>query len=471
MSDFGSLSHIVKKCALTPRHARIAIHGGGGSGKTYSALQLARGLLGPGGRIVLISLGENRAEELYAGVTDFWHVDCNHPDVTAAAKARFPAARGGLPWEGEGCDPRAVLYVLQQVAPGAGLGGVVIIDSMSEAWDGVKGRVDTFTGGQESKNRFAWAAVAPIETALWEAVETAPCHTIITVRAKTAVHIEERGKTKVPVHVPTDPELRNRNEFRMDVRIFIDSEHRARFAGRLTAVNGSEVALLTPEIGARLKVLLGGDPAATEKGKAFAAGAHPRIEQLLVQDLSLETLCWYLAARDKPIEAPTLEAANAWAAGIDDRAWAKHGPAIREALTRRLGLIEAAGGPLALLGAARVGMWTKAHGAAERLGLAKTEAEWPARALVGIVLAVAEKTEPKVEKVLPGEKALRKALEVPGGEEAVKRALRQVGAPWPTEDQEKGELAYIIEKHCQASAGPEDTVALLCEALAGTGEI
>lgn len=117
-------------------------------------------------------------------------------------------------------------------------------------------------------------------------------------------------------------------------------------------------------------------------------------------------------------------------------------------------------------------MWTKAHGAAERLGLAKTEAEWPARALAGIVLAVAEeKTEPKVEKLPAGEKALRKALEVPGGEEAVKRALRKVGAPWPTEDQDKGELAYAIETHCQASAGPEDTVALLCEALAGTGEI
>ena len=75
MSDFGKLSHLVKLCTLTPRHARIAIHGGGGSGKTYSALQLARGLLGPGGRIVLVSLGENRAEELYAGVCEFWHVD------------------------------------------------------------------------------------------------------------------------------------------------------------------------------------------------------------------------------------------------------------------------------------------------------------------------------------------------------------------------------------------------------------
>jgi hypothetical protein len=200
--------------------------------------------------------------------------------------------------------------------------------------------------------------------------------------------------------------------------------------------------------------------------------AHPRIEYLLGNDLSVETLCWYLASRDKPIEAPTLDAANAWASTVADSAWAKHGLAMREAITRRLGMIEGHMGPLGLLDRAQVGspMWVKAHTAAERLGLAKNQTEWPARALVGIALAVAEeKTEARAPKKGPGAKALDKALEVPGGWDAILAGFRRAGVEPPVmgslTDQQQGELAYSVVTWCQASASAEDTTALVCEAL------
>ncbi len=198
-----------------------------------------------------------------------------------------------------------------------------------------------------------------------------------------------------------------------------------------------------------------------------ADAPHPRLLELadalakhIPKNVTAGALLHYLAASGKAT-APTKEAARVWADSLDPRGWDAVGGNIKAAIARRLADCGAAADPTGL-----TYLGTDHAPEATAAGLQGDAKDWPRGAAWGVGLAARSRLE---KKAAPGEAALRKALEVPGGEEAVKRALRQVGAPWPTEDNDKGELAYIIEKHCQASAGAEDTVALLAQAI--TGEI
>lgn len=493
--NFGPLQGIVKRCERRRRPAKVMIIGPNASGKTLSAVRLGAGLVGAGGIIGMISCGEAAAEELYAEVASFYHVDALDPALVERAKKAGGRMGGRMAWDAAGTDPRAALFAVRSLIPAVGPEGVLIIDSASDIWEGVKARVDGLTGGDKKMNGPAWQAASPVLEAVWDALSMAPCHVIVCVRCKSEAVVEEQAGGKVTVHYPTTPEMRERDRFRMDVRIYLDTMHRARFEGRLDVLNGKSVAVLTEEVGKRIGGLLAGpegaprrQPAPTlletpedvEEGPTdqammetaappVEARPHPRIESMVRSDVSLGAVCWYLAARDKPAAAPTAAAATAWAEAIDERAWAKHGPAISAAIDRRLAVIgpDLSGwmrrldGPLL----ARALDTAKKHGVEGH-----DPGAWPVDVMMGLALALAEE-KPKAKKLPPGEAALWKALDVPGGEDAVKLALAQVGAPWPTEDSDKGELAYTIEKNCQASACHADTVALLCDALAGTGEI
>lgn len=213
-------------------------------------------------------------------------------------------------------------------------------------------------------------------------------------------------------------------------------------------------------------------PSAEEPKEQPAADApNPRLLGLaevlakyIPKNNTAGALLHYLAASGKAT-APTKEAARTWADSHDERAWTRVGENTRAALARRLEDCGAKADPTGLAYLAAVDHAPEAAAA----GLQGEPSTWPKGAAWGVGIAARSRAEKA--KLPPGEAALRKALDVPGGEDAVKLALAQVGAPWPTEDSDKGELAYTIEKNCQASACHADTVALLCDALAGTGEI
>lgn len=254
--NFGPLQGVVRKCIRRRRSAKVMVIGGNFSGKTYSALRLALGLVGPGCFIAMVSAGEAAAEEHYADLATFYHLDAADPALIERAKAQHKGNR--IKWDAGGADPRAVLVAIETMVQAVGPDGVVILDSASDLWDGVKARVDAITGGEKSKNGVAWQTLNPWLDAFWDVVETAPCHVILCVRSKTEAEVETVGGEKLAVHYPTVPELRERDRFRGDVRIYLDSLHRARFEGRVVALNGKSVPLLTPEVGGRIKVLLMG---------------------------------------------------------------------------------------------------------------------------------------------------------------------------------------------------------------------
>lgn len=172
-----------KKAERKSAKLRAALCGTSGSGKTYSALLLARGLCGESGKIAVIDT-ERGSASLYADVTDFDVAELVPPYSPARYKSLITAA--------------AKEY------------DVLIIDSITHEWSGEGGVLemhDKATAVEPGRNSYtAWKNVTPHHTALVDAILAAPCHIIATMRSKTAYEIQDNGKgKKAPVKIGTAP--------------------------------------------------------------------------------------------------------------------------------------------------------------------------------------------------------------------------------------------------------------------------
>lgn len=243
--DFGPLAGVVRRCEWVARHLRCTLIGGAGSGKTLSALRLASGLRSEGNGIALLSCGEAGAEAFYAQVTEFVRLDASDPQLVELARRAYSHERNAQQGWGdfEGTDPRAVVVAINHLSAGVGRGGVLIVDSLSDVWDGTKSRVDDIKGGDEKKNGLAWGIWGRLYNEVIQAIELAGCHVIATIRAKTEVETQKRGRATVAIHTPTGQKLRNKDEFRLDLRVWLDSEHNVvSVGGRFNDINEQQEA-------------------------------------------------------------------------------------------------------------------------------------------------------------------------------------------------------------------------------------
>lgn len=190
---------------------RMAIDGPAGSGKTYTALRAAFTL----GRRVAVIDSEHRSASKYAGLS---------PD--------------GVPWKFDVCElthfaPTTYTQVVKEAAA-AGY-DVVVIDSLSHAWDGVGGALDQVdkkaSGGGNSFT--AWKDVTPQHRELIETILAANLHVIGTMRTKTEWVLEEgtnaKGKSvMVPKRVGMAAVQRQGMEYEFDLVVDMDIEHLAK---------------------------------------------------------------------------------------------------------------------------------------------------------------------------------------------------------------------------------------------------
>lgn len=152
----------IEKAARKGTPALISLWGGSGSGKTYSALRIARGLVGPKGKICLIDT-ENRRAEFYSELVDGWfHLDLQPPFTPE----RYTQAI-------EAC-----------VAYGA---DVVIVDSMSHVWEGEGGVLD-MADKNGKKGAQKWAAPKMAYKRMLNGLLRAPCHVLFCLRAKDGMN-------------------------------------------------------------------------------------------------------------------------------------------------------------------------------------------------------------------------------------------------------------------------------------------
>ena len=267
---------------------RLALAGPSGAGKTLSALLMAYGITGDWGKIALIDTEHGRAK-FYANRSDFETGTFLYQEMSA-------------PY-----SPDKYKQMVSEGAETVGGDGVVIIDSFSHAWDNEGGVLDiksSIERTQSNKNSFsAWDEAGIIQNNLVNALLSANCHTIVTMRTKMAYAMEqnERGKT-VPVKIGLAPVQRENTEYEFDIVLNIARNHTA-CAAKDTTFLDSWSGVITPELGKSLKEWLdnGVEPErCTDCGRLFKSTQGRSIHEIAEGTLKNygRKLCWNCMAKE-----------------------------------------------------------------------------------------------------------------------------------------------------------------------------
>jgi hypothetical protein len=203
-----------KKAERKKAKLRLALSGTSGSGKTYGALQIAKGI---GGKVAVLDT-ERGSASLYADMMDF--------DVVEL----------GPPYE-----PERFIEVMDAAAK-AGY-DVLIIDSITHEWKGAGGMLEIVDNIARAKFRgnsyAAWNEGDKRHRRFVDAMLHSPMHIIVTMRSK-AVYVEgERNGKKTIQKQGAAPEQRDGIEYEftavldltVDGNLAVKSKDRTRLFG------------------------------------------------------------------------------------------------------------------------------------------------------------------------------------------------------------------------------------------------
>lgn len=206
----GMFQHATKK----KQKARVALVGPPGSGKTFTALTLAKHL---GSRIAVIDTERGSASKYAGDVASF---DVCEPEAFAPdayIKAMHGAAEAGY--------------------------DVLVIDSLSHAWEGEGGILDQVD--QRGGKFEAWKHMSPQTRHLIDAILQYPGHVIATMRVKTEYVVEKNERTQKmePRKVGLAPKFKEGLEYEFDVVGMLDDDNVMRVTkSRASALNGASIA-------------------------------------------------------------------------------------------------------------------------------------------------------------------------------------------------------------------------------------
>lgn len=185
-----------KKATKTQSKLRLALFGASGSGKTYSALRIAKGI---GGKIAVID-SERGSASKYSDRFDFYVVDL---------------------------DSKNIDEYVHWIEEANGKYDVLIVDSLTHAWTELLEEIDRIARTKYSGNSWsAWNEGTPKQKKLINAILSFNGHIIATMRAKTEWIVEQNSKGKnVPKRVGTAPEQGKGIEYEFDLLMDISVEH------------------------------------------------------------------------------------------------------------------------------------------------------------------------------------------------------------------------------------------------------
>jgi hypothetical protein len=190
----------LRKATRKQAKIRLGLSAVSGGGKTYSAILVAKGLVGDLSKVAIIDT-ENGSADLYAHMGDF-----NVLPLTAPF------------------SPERYVDAIRACEK-AGM-EVIIIDSISQEWEGKGGCLEIVEslGGKYQD----WAKVTPRHQAFLEAILHSPCHVITTVRRKQDYEMIKDNNGRVKVEKAGLKEVtREGFEYELTMNLELDTRHMA----------------------------------------------------------------------------------------------------------------------------------------------------------------------------------------------------------------------------------------------------
>jgi hypothetical protein len=178
--------------------ARVALTGTSGSGKTASALLLAKGL---GGKIAVIDT-ENESAALYSGKTHLGEFEFDTQPL-------FP------PY-----TPERYIAMIHE-AENAGY-DVLIIDSGSHEWVGAGGLLEVHDS-MPGNGWTNWAKITPRHESFTNAILNSKCHIIMTMRSKTEYAQTDKDGRKTIEKLGLAPQQREGADYLLTICLDITS--------------------------------------------------------------------------------------------------------------------------------------------------------------------------------------------------------------------------------------------------------
>jgi hypothetical protein len=189
----------IRKATRKKAKIRLGLSAVSGGGKTYSAILIAKGLVGDLSKVAIIDT-ENGSADLYAHLGDF-----NVLPLTAPF------------------TPERYIEAIKSCEK-AGM-EVIIVDSISHEWDGKGGCLEIVEslGGKYQD----WAKVTPRHQAFIDAIIHSASHIITTVRRKQDYEMIKEGN-KIRIEKAGLKEItREGFEYELTINLELDTQHNA----------------------------------------------------------------------------------------------------------------------------------------------------------------------------------------------------------------------------------------------------
>ena len=180
---------------------KLGLQGPSGSGKTYSALLLAYGLTNNWSKIAVVDT-ENHSSDLYAHLGQYNVLNLSEPFTPENYIKAI-----------EACEKANMQ--------------VIIIDSISQEWEGSGGIIETHS--KMTGNSFTnWNYVTPRHNAFVQKILQSQCHVLSTIRCKQDYVLSEKSGKYVPEKVGLKGVTRDGMDYEFTIVFDLDIKHQAK---------------------------------------------------------------------------------------------------------------------------------------------------------------------------------------------------------------------------------------------------
>lgn len=239
-----------RKAARKQAKIKVGLQGSSGSGKSYSSLLLAYGLVGDWSKIAVID-SENNSADLYAHLGEY-----NVVPVSA-------------PYSPEKYVEAISLCLHQGME-------ALIIDGVSNEWEFLLDQHSNMPGNSFQN----WGKITPRHNSFINAILQAPIHVIATIRSKQDYVLSEKNGKMVPEKVGLKGITRDGMDFELTLVFDVDARHMAKASKDRTNLFVDKPEFqITEETGRAIKNWCNMDEAAEESAPTLSSDFGSKINE------------------------------------------------------------------------------------------------------------------------------------------------------------------------------------------------